>query len=314
MREFHRLRVLSASALTLVAFLATTAPALADDQAFMESMAANLRGVARKLIALAEATSAEKFSWSPTPEVRSISQIYLHVVGSNLQLPAMLGAEAPEGFDIPDSGPYALGVQRAHWEAEVVEKDDVVDILRRSFDYALTAIPTIEELDEEVAPYGFKATKRDYLLLLMAHAHEHLGQSIAYARTAGIVPPWSHTEVLASPESTAVFEGGRARGSVLGVDRFGNLQTSFVGDDLDHLDLQVGDHLALTPASGTGHVDVFIGTTFSDVQIGEWVAFLSQTGQLIVGRNYGSAASTLDVDAGDSVTIELAGSAHDAHR
>jgi hypothetical protein len=29
------------------------------------------------------------------------------------------------------------------------------------------------------------------LLQLVAHMNEHLGQSIAYARMNGIVPPWS---------------------------------------------------------------------------------------------------------------------------
>ncbi len=28
-------------------------------------------------------------------------------------------------------------------------------------------------------------------MILMNHAHEHLGQSIAYERSMGIVPPWS---------------------------------------------------------------------------------------------------------------------------
>jgi uncharacterized damage-inducible protein DinB len=34
-------------------------------------------------------------------------------------------------------------------------------------------------------------TKRGALLLLVTHAHEHLGQSIAYARVNGITPPWT---------------------------------------------------------------------------------------------------------------------------
>jgi uncharacterized damage-inducible protein DinB len=300
----------SVLAITLLSLFAGGAGA--DEEAFRQSLASNLRSVGDKLVALAEATDAEKFSWRPTPEVRSISQVYIHVIGSNLQLPARLGAEAPPGLEIPDSGPYALGVQRAHWEATVTEKDEVVGMLRDSFDYAIAAMAVIEDLEEEVAPYGFKDTKRNYLMLILAHANEHLGQSIAYARMAGIVPPWSRTEAAATPDSTAIFAGGKARGSVLGIDRFGNIQTSFVAADLDQLELQVGDHLALT-AEGRPHVEVFIGTAFSDVQLGEWVAFLSQTGQLIVGRNYGSAASTLDLTAGETVTIEIAGSAHDDH-
>jgi len=34
-------------------------------------------------------------------------------------------------------------------------------------------------------------TKQGALMLLLADQHEHLGQSIAYARTNGVIPPWS---------------------------------------------------------------------------------------------------------------------------
>jgi uncharacterized damage-inducible protein DinB len=39
--------------------------------------------------------------------------------------------------------------------------------------------------------FGQPASKRRMLILLVTHMHEHLGQSIAYARTNGVVPPWS---------------------------------------------------------------------------------------------------------------------------
>jgi hypothetical protein len=29
------------------------------------------------------------------------------------------------------------------------------------------------------------------MLIVVTHAHEHLGQAIAYARSNGITPPWS---------------------------------------------------------------------------------------------------------------------------
>jgi uncharacterized damage-inducible protein DinB len=34
-------------------------------------------------------------------------------------------------------------------------------------------------------------TKRAVLLAALGHTHEHLGQSIAYARAMGITPPWT---------------------------------------------------------------------------------------------------------------------------
>jgi hypothetical protein len=39
--------------------------------------------------------------------------------------------------------------------------------------------------------FGRDATVREVLFTMSNHVHEHLGQSIAYARMNGIVPPWS---------------------------------------------------------------------------------------------------------------------------
>jgi hypothetical protein len=41
---------------------------------------------------------------------------------------------------------------------------------------------------------------RGTYLLLLSHAHEHLGQSIAYARTNNVVPPWTAREQAAAKE------------------------------------------------------------------------------------------------------------------
>ena len=47
------------------------------------------------------------------------------------------------------------------------------------------------DLEKEVKMFGNTVTERMALFVMANHAHEHLGQSIAYARTNGIVPPWS---------------------------------------------------------------------------------------------------------------------------
>jgi hypothetical protein len=47
------------------------------------------------------------------------------------------------------------------------------------------------ELDKPAEFFGMKSTVRGGYMLLLAHVHEHLGQSIAYARMNGIVPPWT---------------------------------------------------------------------------------------------------------------------------
>jgi uncharacterized damage-inducible protein DinB len=34
-------------------------------------------------------------------------------------------------------------------------------------------------------------TLRNFMISMLNHAHEHLGQFIAYARMNSVVPPWS---------------------------------------------------------------------------------------------------------------------------
>ena len=46
------------------------------------------------------------------------------------------------------------------------------------------------ELDREVV-LGTPTTVGDVWIRAVVHLHEHLGQSIAYARSNEVVPPWS---------------------------------------------------------------------------------------------------------------------------
>src|SRR2546422_8069711 len=46
---------------------------------------------------------------------------------------------------------------------------------------------------DKTAPWfgGRQASYREILFFLASHQHEHLGQSIAYARINGVIPPWT---------------------------------------------------------------------------------------------------------------------------
>ena len=47
--------------------------------------------VSRQLIALAEATPQEKFAWRPGPDVRSTSEVYMHIAIANFYLLSVTG-------------------------------------------------------------------------------------------------------------------------------------------------------------------------------------------------------------------------------
>lgn len=184
---------------------AAEAPAPAAEKAtsgFTDDLVADFERAGEKLLALAEAIPADKYSWSPADGVRNVGEVYMHIVGTNVLLPMGLGAAPPEGMKPPEN-PFEL---MQEWEKTVTTKEEVVARLRDSIDYAKQAIPQIQDLDAEADLFGFPASKRAYLLIAVTHAHEHLGQSIAYARSIGVVPPWSAAAAEAASETEGEAE------------------------------------------------------------------------------------------------------------
>src|ERR1700677_952452 len=138
------------------------------------------RHVSQQLIALAEATPAEKFAWRPAPGVRSTSEIYMHIVIANFYLLSVTGPKMP-----PDLKEDA--------ERTVTSKAQVIDWLKRSLDVVKQAhlAETPKDLTRKVRVQNRDATVNGMYLRIIVHASEHEGQLIAYARMTGVVPPWS---------------------------------------------------------------------------------------------------------------------------
>ncbi|MEM7049521.1 MAG: DinB family protein [Acidobacteriota bacterium] len=176
--------------LMLILALAPSAFAEGGDEALKASVNANLEATAKKIVALAEATPEDMFGWRPNVEVRTVSEVYMHIVGANLLLPVSLGATPPEGLEMGDN-PYATLQQL---EKDITTKKEVIAKLEESFAYVTQALASLEDLDTEVQLFGAPQPKRAYYMVLLGHAHEHLGQAIAYTRSMGIVPPWSQPQ------------------------------------------------------------------------------------------------------------------------
>ena len=180
--------------LCLVAALVMSAPIAAahheGNDGFYTDFVNDFQRAGDRLVQLAEAMPDDKFGWAPNDDVRTVSEVFMHVVGVNFLMPSGLGAAPPENMEVPEN-PMAM---MQDLEANVTSKDDVVEKLRASFKYAGGAVPEITDLETEVNMFGFPGTKRAYLFILLTHAHEHLGQAIAYARSNGVVPPWSQQQ------------------------------------------------------------------------------------------------------------------------
>ena len=142
-----------------------------------------LADVEKKMTSLAAAMPAEKYSWRPAPGVRSISEVYVHIAGANFLFPSMAGVKPPAGLD-------------RDMEKTVTAKAKVQDLLKQSFEHARQAVMGLsdEDMSKPVKMFGRDTTYGGLFFTMANHMHEHLGQSIAYARTNGVVPPWSMKE------------------------------------------------------------------------------------------------------------------------
>ena len=138
------------------------------------------RHVSQQLVALAEATPAEKFAWRPAPGVRSTSEVYMHIVMANFYLLSVTGPKMPPEL-------------KQDAEKTVTSKDEVVKWLKRSLEAVKQAhlAETSPHLERKVKVMDRDATVDGMYLRIIVHANEHMGQLVAYARMTGVVPPWS---------------------------------------------------------------------------------------------------------------------------
>lgn len=164
-----------------LAVWATPAAAQSPD-AFAAEWKGQFEASARKFVALARAMPADAYAWRPAEGVMSVAEVYMHVARYNYAYPDQNLGEAPPA-----------GVDYDALQGVVTGKDRVVEILERSMDH-VRAVADAMPVDKWGAPttlYGRDVGKWAVLLQLVTHMNEHLGQSIAYARMNGVVPPWS---------------------------------------------------------------------------------------------------------------------------
>jgi len=136
--------------------------------------------VSQQLIALAEATPPEKYSWRPAPGVRSTSEVYMHIATANFYLLSVTGPKMPADL-------------KQDAEKTVTSKPEVIAWLKRSLEAVKQAhaAETPKDLARKVHIADRDATVDGMYLRIIIHDNEHMGQLVAYARMTGVVPPWS---------------------------------------------------------------------------------------------------------------------------
>ena len=118
---------------------------------------------------------AGKYDWKPGQGVRSVGEVFNLIVVENGYLARTLtgtSGERPAPITDPEKLQEALKTSYANLQQTIAGLSDA-------------------DLKTPVKLFGKDMTKEGAIRFLFGDQHEHLGQSIAYARINGVVPPWS---------------------------------------------------------------------------------------------------------------------------
>ena len=134
--------------------------------------------VSDQLVALAEATPADKFAWRPAPGIRSTSEVYMHIAIANFYLLSITGPKMPADL-------------KKEMEQSVTSKPEVISWLKRSLEAVkqARAAETPKDFERKVRVFERDSTVDAMYLRIIVHANEHMGQLIGYARMSGVVHP-----------------------------------------------------------------------------------------------------------------------------
>jgi hypothetical protein len=166
--------------------MAQGAPDAASAAEFRTQFLSDLDSLHGKVLALARAVPADKYSWRPAPGVRSFGEVFMHIASEYyVYTPASFGAERSP---VIPRGPDTF--QKFELNSS---KDSVLKYLADGFAYNKRVVSALD-------PAGLAGMRKlfgqDHTVIetgigMTADLHEHLGQLIAYARVNGITPPWS---------------------------------------------------------------------------------------------------------------------------
>jgi uncharacterized damage-inducible protein DinB len=159
-----------------VALMVPLARAQSQSAGLQAAFAKDAGTLSDKFTGLARVMSG-KYDWKPGPGVRSVGDVFNLIVKENGVLAGVLSGT-------PNAGAPP---------APITDPEKMQEALKSSYvnlQKVITALSD-DDLQAPVKLFGRDMTKQGALMLILADQHEHLGQSIAYARTNGVVPPWS---------------------------------------------------------------------------------------------------------------------------
>jgi len=174
--EFHMKKILTQYGVFALAIALMVPLAKAQPAKFQAVSGEDAGTLSKKFTGLAQ-VMAGKYDWKPGQGVRSVGDVFNLIVTENHMLAGVLSGTPNTGAKpAPITDPGKL---------QEALKASYVDLQK-----AITALSD-NDLQAPVKLFGEDMTKQGAVMLILEDQHEHLGQSIAYARTNGVVPPWS---------------------------------------------------------------------------------------------------------------------------
>jgi uncharacterized damage-inducible protein DinB len=177
-KEFFMKRILTqyGAYVLAVALMMPLAQAQAQPTKIQAAFGEDAGTLSKKFTGLAQ-VMAGKYEWKPGQGVRSVGDVFNLIVEENGLLADALTGKTNTGAE----------------PAPITDPGKMQDALKASYANLQKAITGLSDNDLQTRVKLFEEdmTKQDALMLILEDQHEHLGQSIAYARTNGVVPPWS---------------------------------------------------------------------------------------------------------------------------
>lgn len=152
-----------------------------EQPVFVQEFVGQMSFLEGRLLDLEGAFPQELMGWEPADLVRNTAQVFLHVAEANHMLVSFMKGEEMKG-------------EPGTMEKSTTDKEEIAKMLKDSFAAVKDAAANLTEDDLNKViptPFGMEMSMRNFMISLLGHGHEHLGQAIAYARMNGITPPWS---------------------------------------------------------------------------------------------------------------------------
>jgi uncharacterized damage-inducible protein DinB len=140
------------------------------------ALARNAGTLSDKFTGLARVMTG-KYDWKPAQGVRSVAEVFNLIVKENGLLAGVLSGT-------PNTGAPP---------AAITDPEQMQEALKASYAKLQEAITGLSDHDlhTTVKLFGRDWAKQDAVMYILDDQHEHLGQSIAYARSNGVAPPWA---------------------------------------------------------------------------------------------------------------------------